>query len=271
MNAMCRSLVIAAKEMGIPSIDIQHGVAGDVHKSYYKWLKMPINGYKLFPNYFWSWTAKDMEVFSNWQKDKNYIAKPILGGNVLTNAWKNKLIPEFANSTFQFSSLCNKEQINVLVSVQLNGISPIIIEAIQNSGYQIKWWIRLHPRVQGQINKFKDELKLIWDDRKIDIENATKLPLMAIMENIDCHVTEYSTVTLDAADFGVNTVFINEEGFNLFEESLPPNTKWLVKSYSDLLRMVEKQSKENLKSKAIVVEDFSKNGIEQIINLIHEG
>ena len=41
----------AAKEFGIEIYDYQHGIQGDYHFAYSKWLNMPVNGYTFLPNF----------------------------------------------------------------------------------------------------------------------------------------------------------------------------------------------------------------------------
>jgi hypothetical protein len=59
---------LACRQIGIPSVDIQHGVQGDLHRAYGRWNKLPKAGYELLPTIFWVWSEVEAKAINNWNE-----------------------------------------------------------------------------------------------------------------------------------------------------------------------------------------------------------
>ena len=60
--------ILACNELGIPSIDIQHGIQ-EFHVAYARWNRVPNGGYELLPTYFWCWSEAEASVIRGWAGD----------------------------------------------------------------------------------------------------------------------------------------------------------------------------------------------------------
>ena len=78
---------LACHEMGIPSVDIQHGVQGDLHRAYGRWNKLPETGYELLPTIFWVWSEVEAKAINKWNEKVKRWHWPFIGGNPWLNLW----------------------------------------------------------------------------------------------------------------------------------------------------------------------------------------
>jgi hypothetical protein len=60
-SATLYPVIAACNELGIPTVDIQHGGIGPGHFSYDSWSQVPASGYSLLPRFFWSWDVNSAE------------------------------------------------------------------------------------------------------------------------------------------------------------------------------------------------------------------
>ena len=103
-----------------------------------------------------------------------------------------------------------------------------IIEALNASGIEAHFWIRLHPIAldqKGLVSRTLEDHGL----RNVDVENATALPLYAILRHMDVHITEFSSVVIEAQAFGVPSV-TGEQGVIWFPNQIA--TGWAVMARS---------------------------------------
>jgi UDP-N-acetylglucosamine 2-epimerase len=80
--------------------------------------------------------------------------------------------------------------------------------------------------------------KEIWN--LINIEEATKDPLPQLQSNAKLHITHSSGATIEAAEFGVKTILINEIGKNYYAGLIAENKALYIdyddKDFYDLLK-----------------------------------
>lgn len=202
------ALIVAANQLGIKTIDMQHGPQTDIHLSYGSWSKIPSEGYSLLPSVFWSWDEYSKKVLNKWIKNNvNYSVINI--GNPWVDFWKT------ADSDSEFKDY-------IFYSLQPNPITieqlfpKPIIDFIKNKPYS--WFIRLHPRQMHEIENIKNYLKKYDVLDLVNIEQATNDPLPKLLINCAVHVTHFSGSALEASFLDVFTVLINETGIISFPE-----------------------------------------------------
>lgn len=201
---------LACRELGIPSVDIQHGIQGDLNLAYCRWHKIPDAGYELLPSIFWCWSDFEANAIKKCMGAFSHRHKPIVGGNLWLNQW--------LNGNFCFIKHCDRIITEVketykhskhILFTQGMGIKSEYFEnmlkVIGNSPDTWFWWIRIHPCEL----KIKPELKKILRGIGIlnyDIDHATELPLYALLRHMDIHVTILSSSVSEAESFGVPSV-----------------------------------------------------------------
>ncbi len=204
---------LACRTFGIPSFDIQHGVQGQYHSAYSSWQNVPQNGYELLPSYFWCWAEDDYEDIKKWSKRTNSCHQPIIGGNLFIKKWfKEEEI--FQKYKLFANKLINSENINVLITHQGIPLPDWFIKTIEKSDSKIKWLLRLHPGTDMTAYSGSDIPKLSRL-KNVEISKATTIPVLALLEMMSIHVTQWSSTVLEAKAMGVHTIIIHEYG-NIF-------------------------------------------------------
>ena len=202
------ALIVAANQLGIKTIEMQHGPQTDIHLSYGSWTKIPSEGYSMIPTVFWSWDEYSEKVLNKWIKNNtNYSVINI--GNPWVDYWKT------ANSDYEYKDY-------IFYSLQPNPITieqlfpEPILNFIKNEPYQ--WFIRLHPRQMHDLQNIKNYLKNHNVLHLVNIEQATNDALPQLLINSAIHITHSSGSALEASFLNVFTVLINEIGHLSFPE-----------------------------------------------------
>lgn len=267
------AFILACKELGIPSVDIQHGIAGKLHPAYGKWNNIPMDGLELLPSYFWCWTSSDVQAIEQWNKNCILHHQPILGGNLFLEIWR-KSEAEIVKYYDSFIQNLNPDKgvKNILVSLQKDVPCPkFLFDAIKNSRPDWYWRIRLHPAMWPDMEKIRKLFQKVGNPN-IDIEYATNLPLPAWLRNIDVHVTSWSTVVLDAIKFGVPSIIIHQAGEDFFERQIKSGIVMPAYNESELLYALNCQIEKanHLRREQIKNVHENNKGIEFLLKIINE-
>ena len=131
------------------------------------------------------------------------------------------------------------------------------------------WWIRIHPH---QI-KFKPAIKKLLYEYGIvnfNIDDATDLPLYALLRNIDFHLTCTASVVIEAAEFRVPSVFVSKEGIDLFAKQIATGWAQYENKVDNIINIIAKDFKKRL-NKTIKPDTLyiqNNKAIEQLVYLI---
>ena len=96
-------------------------------------------------------------------------------------------------------------------------------EVIKHGPPNYKWFIRLHPQPKRSLRNI-DDIMIDGQNDNVDIENATEIPLMALLERVDMHIALWSSTVLEAKQFGVPSIVIHENGQDLFGREIKDGT-----------------------------------------------
>lgn len=236
--------VLACNELGIPTVDIQHG-SQDFHVAYDRWNRTPDTGYELLPTFFWCWSESEASTIRNWAA-RLPVHQPIAGGNLFLERWvagTDETVRAYDRVLIGLKEL-GKAKIQILYT--LNGstkdeIKTIveIIDAVNRSGIESHFWIRLHPIALDQ----KDRVRRTLEEhglRNVDVDNATVLPLYAILRHMDVHITEFSSVVIEAQAFGVPSV-TGEQGVIWFPNQIATGWAVMARSVSEWVSGIRRQ------------------------------
>lgn len=207
------------KDLGIKTIEIQHGKQGIYHLLYTNWRKIPPTGYKLLPDVFWNW-GKESERDTRQTMSAKALQwhTPVVGGNLWLAKWKNediKLSNEFPKDFKDY--LAPYEKV-ILVSLQQWLKEPIprfMLEVMHNSNPKWLWLLRLHPK-QGNEDKIRTLATSI--NCAFEMEVASKLPLYYLLKYVNLHITAWSSVCVEALAFNIPTLLVHENGRDFFKK-----------------------------------------------------
>lgn len=255
---------LACEELGIPSVDIQHGVQGEMHRAYGRWLSVPRHGYELLPEYFWCWSNSEAGIIQEWSDKNEGPHQAIAGGNLWLNEWKkgdNQLLKNYIEKI----SPATGDPIQVLVTLQPDRYLPdFLVEAIKQSSSGIKWWVRLHPRMLSEREHVRNKLESEGMNN-VSLDEATNLPLHALLSVADIHVTEWSSTVLEAKSFGVKSIILHEIGKEVFKDELKSELVTTAFTKEEILNQIEKKQKD----KQIAFQEEVEQSSQAIDELIH--
>ena len=253
---------LACQQSGIRSIDIQHGIQSSSHVAYARWNAIPTDGYELLPSYFLCWSNSEVELINQWRDKKTQNHQPIAIGNLTLEIWLSGRVKAFKNVNSKISNLFQADNnlieatTNILFTLQpINDPLPDwVIESIQASPKHWKWWMRLHPAMLSQ-GDFIEQLLHQNDIDNVNLQSATELPLPALLTNIDVHVTQLSSVVLEADFFNVPSVITDGGAVQLFPEQIKSSMALLATNPKELIDAITQQSLKRKKSKALLCKD----------------
>ena len=206
-NVNSIALTIAANELGVPSVEIQHGGQPTVHMAYGVWTKVPDSGYNTIPEIYWNWDQESKENLDQWVSNNRHHKTIVLG-----NPW----IDYFK------SQLSNEEKKYVLYSLQPISFElifpPYLVDFIKNNP-EYKWWMRIHPT---DINRKQDYLDFFNKNKIEDLvifDDGSKLSLPETLSQSKLHITYSSGTLMEAAELGIKTIVLDTENAKNYFES----------------------------------------------------
>jgi len=245
-------LILAAKESGITTIDIQHGKQGICHPMYTNLTKIPQNGYELLPNFFWNWGQESFDNIYKWLNRKN-VHQPTIGGNLWLAKWKNEFFYEPQKKEEQsFVDSFKKYKKVILYALQPLDSGEVvpshIKEVISKSPKEWLWLFRKHPFqkiTEQEIRNFIGNT-----EATVEVNHSTNLPLYFLLKNINYHITLWSSTCFEANDFDIPTIISHEFGCKLYEKQIKENIFSYSISSDEIINII-RDNKKNVKSNYI--------------------
>lgn len=234
-SAAKMALSIAAHQLRIPVVEIQHGIAagGRQHPSYYDWSKMPADGYELMPDYMWVWDKADYDAMNSWAK-KSLL--PFIGGHPMNLIWsdeKNNLSIYYQK---RYEQEYGYDKPTILMTLQWGEEYPKWIIDFVNQHDEFKWLIRLHPVVDEYEKMFMAQMKNTDYIRK---ESPSIFPLEILLKNVDVHITKFSSVVLDAIPFKCPSVVFHPEAKAMYKKQIDDGIAYYVDNDIDLEKRIQ--------------------------------
>ncbi len=236
------ALIYACRRQGIPTVDIQHGKQGIYHGLYSHWTSVPAQGYELLPRYFWTWGRRSQQTIAQWQPDP-CPHQPIVGGNRWLAQWKEmwqETRKETAMDASQSDPIPAGMTKRILVSLQPADpvFPPQLVEAIQRSPSDWFWLLRLHPRQQrDRPNLEQQRQDLNLPDRAV-LHDAIDYHLYKLMNQVNHHLTCWSSVGYEALAFDIPTTIIHPSGWQLYTEDIRQGYFSYADTADEILRAI---------------------------------
>jgi hypothetical protein len=211
--------ISACRRLGIPSVDIQHGKQGKYHVYFTHWTKIPPDGYKIMPDYFWVWGKESQENINKWHPEGSSRHRAIIGGNRRLASCLDGADSKSSMEADEFYAGLREYEKVILFSAQPieNPIQGFVLDAMRSAPKSWLWLIRLHPEQVNDMSKIMDIFSKEGIEN-IEIECATKFPLFGLLAHIDHHLTCWSTVCYEALVFNVRTTIIHDTGLQFYRD-----------------------------------------------------
>jgi len=212
----------AAAILGIPSYDLQHGVVAIEHWPYAK--TTPAGTLTTMPTSFLCWDEQNALQVRLWAQ--RFGARVNVSGHPWFERFRNagtadRLVQESFAAVANFKS----DKIKILVSLQwglhlhyytdgnFNKVMCKSLETvIKKTGDRVNWFLRLHPvQIRGDEGKAcLDYLNETFGHCDwVEWTDATRLPLPIVLSQSDLHITDMSSVVIEASWFNVPSALLN--------------------------------------------------------------
>ncbi|MBN7826340.1 hypothetical protein [Bowmanella dokdonensis] len=205
----------AANEMGIETIEYQHGMQNKYQPMYNTWFNVPREGYVLLPKVFAVWSQYNIENLNSWILKSDFHSARLVG-NGFSTFYANEII-----TTKSYTDVFGNYSKKILITLQSERYFPRFLpDVIQNSPKDWLWILKEHPNhkilnVPGiDLEKLKCRHNVIWE---------TKLHLYALLPEVDLHATAFSTAAFEALEFNVPTIFFDPVAESCFGSLVQDN------------------------------------------------
>ncbi len=260
------AFLLACKEKNIKTIDMQHGVQGDLHLAYGNWNKIPLNGYSSLPDYFWVWSAVEKDTIDQWSKSLK-THKAIVGGNLFAQFWKedsNPLVKEYDHLFLLKKIMPNNFSILLTLSpgIDTEELMGATWNVIKKTQTQYNWFIRLHPLMIKDKELIKAEISK-KGIHTYEIDFCSQAPLYSVLRNVNLHITTQSSVVLEAAEFGIQSIITSFYGESLYGHLIENELAWLCISEKNIQNKIV-----DLLQKTVLNKNYVKNNEFTVFNII---
>lgn len=217
-------VVWAARELGIPVADAQHGGNGEFHIGYTHWRNAPDEGYLLLPDYFLVWDNISANNILRWLPPGTATHQvPITGRFGLGCANRAALGEGGASPIAMLKQGGEKTILVTLQTLPSTGLTDTILEVMRRAPKTWTWLVRGHPIAQafggGETSPDALEAKMkAAGIARYDAKFSTSLPLAAILPQIDHHLTGFSGTVQECAAYDIRTTFTHPTFTSFFSK-----------------------------------------------------
>lgn len=228
----------AAKRVERPVgvVDVQHGVAGTVHESYY-FPHMASQGFNVLPTDFFCWSdheARPMAMQANGSYRAHNTGNPwVHVDEVLSGCFSNRLVRrdivegmrvswQPMRASFLEKELEREEDhvLQVLLALQVDSDLDWLEPLLKDPPEGVSIWVRLHPASARDPAKVAAVAER-FESKFVDVASASTAPLHELLRRCDLVITGYSSTVLDGIAYGCQPVCYS------------PAASWYYKSLGD--------------------------------------
>jgi hypothetical protein len=235
-----QAFCLACRELGITSVEVQHGVQGDLHPSYGSWSAVPSDGWETRARVFWSWDEESAAAINRWTVCAPDQHVAIIGGD----PWREMGTDGGGESGRRTDQLIEERKrssgaerhILVTLSSQGDVVPAAVLEAVRSSPSAWRYWFRLHPVNQAARGR---EARRVLRPLGVDLELlefATEVPLHALLRQMDGHLSvNLSTVVTEAASLGVASIACGPEAPEFYPAEIAAGMLLVATTPSEVL------------------------------------
>tara|TARA_B100000315_G_scaffold256138_1_gene301327 strand:+ start:3612 stop:5123 length:1512 start_codon:yes stop_codon:yes gene_type:complete len=235
------ALICICNKLSITSINIQHGVQGKYHPSYASFNNIPREAFNTLPRFFLTWSKADRDNINKWASNTVSIRATMLG-NLYEETFKvDNALSLYFDRLFTKYYGSHHNKVFVLISLTWSNYLPTEIKKLlHESGDKYFFLIRLHPCTTSVERKVvKSELKSLGRNN-YDIEQASELPLYAIIRNVHFNITQRSSTVIDCSNFGVTSIITDDIGHMYYQDLINSQNAYYCASGDGLYSQLEK-------------------------------
>lgn len=253
-------LTMAAKQLGIRCMYINHGYYSIESFYNFGWSKEPEGLYECRPNYYWCWTEKSALVMN--QELPN--GKAIYGGPPYVLAWQNGLKNKLDSINVELEKNIPKGKKVVLFTLSNDDVGREVypdwlFDVVKATEVDYFWLFRKHKAFWGTV---QDEIcREVEHYCNVEWRMSSRLPLLQLLEISDVHVTYNSSTLIEAEAMGVNTVIFSEMWQDRYAEQLANGTAVYANSKDSMIKKLDECCKNKRKIRY-------ENGVIELLKLL---
>jgi hypothetical protein len=266
-------LVMAASELGVVSVDIQHGAQGAGHFAYSGWDTAPQEGFSGMPDYFWVWGSQGRtDLLTN-----NGVIKEgqvVVGGSPWLNMWREGKVDRRKKVTSVSTGAGESPRKMILVTLQFAiDWEESLIPLVNTAPSEWQWYVRRHRNMEEGVSDIEERLRSSGAGN-VNVREASELPLYELLNRCAWHVTWYSTCAMEALAFGKPTILLHESGIKEYGRFMDEGVMYAAHNADDVIRILQCEKPDPgrcLKaSESIFADtDASHNAIRRIADATH--
>ncbi len=234
-----QAFCLACRELGITSVEVQHGVQGELHPSYGSWSAVPPEGWETRARVFWSWDEESAGAINRWAACAPDHHVAIVGGDPWREMGTGGSEPSRrTDQLIEERKRASGGERHILVTLTSHGdaVPAPVLEAVRASPPTWRYWFRLHPVNQAARER---EAKRILSPLGVDpglLEFATEVPLHALLRQMDGHLSvSLSTVVTEAASLGVPSIACGSEAPEFYPAEMASGMLLVATTPSEIL------------------------------------
>jgi hypothetical protein len=266
--------ILAARSVGIPAVDLQHGVQGAGHFAYSGWHATDYTTRMCpFPSGFWVWGPRDAEGLEKNNPDVLGCDNVFAVGFPWLNEWLEPSDEGILGGDAAAAKLVGDSEKVVLVTLQVREHVEEALDLASRGPADWLWLVRVHRgwrEASAEVERKARERGLA---RVVSVQ-ATDLPLYALLRHSDVHVTWWSTCALEATAFGVPTVLLDRVAESIYSDYISAGIMRLALKGDDALREIESASSSARADWRVAGEAFSdpaaaQHELERLLSTFH--
>lgn len=261
------SLMQAARQLGVRSADLQHGIQGPHHVAYARWQAVPESGYSNLPDEFWVWGSDEATTIEAWNHGRG-IHVPRVTGNYWMDRWCDPSDAEAARYVATARAMrtapAGGKQLLVCGTWGVDEAeTDRLIDAVKLLDPSIGIWWRLHPVQARRHAEFDRRLRrhgvnVRW------LREVTDAPLYSVLQAADVVLAHSSTVLTEAGHFGVPSVVTSAYGAELHGNLVETGMIKFARETEAIAAAIRGQLVAGVKGAA--VRSASRGGLQQLID-----
>lgn len=240
-----QAFCLACRELGVISVEVQHGVQGDLHPSYGSWFSVPPDGWETRARVFWSWDEESAAAINRWAAFAPARHIAINGGDPWRDMWMDEAskLSRRTDELIEARKAASGKRRHILVTLSSQGpvVPSALLEAIRSSPADWHYWFRLHPVNQAPR---RAEAEQVLAPLGVDLglmEFATEIPLYALLRQMDCHLSVgLSTVVTEAAALGLPSIACGREAPDFYQVETAAGLLLVATTPSDILESLRR-------------------------------
>jgi hypothetical protein len=243
------AFILACRRLGITTVELQHGVQGDLHPNYGSWEAVPVDGYATKPDIFWCWDQESADAINRWAACANGAHRAIVGGDPWRQLWlegRNALVDLVDGQIAGVMERAGARR-HMLITLDTVGelIPSEVLQMMREAPASWCFWLRVHP-VDG-VARLRALERILNNERFrwMPPRWVAELPLHGILRQVDLHLTvSWSSVILEASAFGVRSIACSPEAKEVYPSELEKGMLQVAATTGEMLALMERLFRE---------------------------